>query len=116
MKKICKFLVLGFLVAMLFSCLAALRGQYIPPIPEKKFFEAKFKIHICDNEEEFQEIVKFYYGSKNSEIVSLTITIKETGEKIIFIQKKQDGTIDLDDLGHEVWYHIIHDIHHPVGF
>ncbi len=88
-----------------------MRGQYTPPIPAKNFFEAKFKIHIC-REEEFQEIIKFYYGSRRSEIEGLTITIKESGEKIIFIPKKEDGTIDLETLGHEIFYHVIHNIPH----
>ncbi len=111
MRKNAKFLALPVLIVALLGCVTLLKGQYTPPIPEKEFFEAKFKIHVCDMEK-FQEVVEFYYGRKNPDMEGLTITIKESGEKIIFLPKKEDGTVDLETLGHEVFYHIMHQIGH----
>ncbi len=113
MKRTGKFLALFFLLAVIIpACGGYLWSvRYDPPIPAKSYYEnVNFKFYIYDWKE-FQEIVKFYYGEPQPGTVGITI-IRSNGERIVIVPRNKDGTIDLETLGHEIFYHVINDDRH----
>ncbi len=110
-RKYSGFLMLIVLLAGIFGCTGIRDVRYDPSIPAKSHFEnVNFELYIY-SWDEFQKIVLFYFGEPQPGCVGFTIS-RPNGEKIVIMPRKKDSTIDLETLGHEIFYHVLHDTDH----
>ncbi len=88
------------------GCSYTLRYKYPSPIPSKSFYElGDIQINIVRSEAEFQALVKQTFGEKDDECVAFTTY--QNGKTIVYLRTNPDGSIELDFLGHELWYHFM---------
>ncbi len=94
-------------LASLVGCVSSnytLRYKYPAPIPSKSCYELdNIQINIVRSYDEFQALVKEKFGAKDDECMGFA-TYKD-GKTIIYLLANPDGSIDLDFLGHEIFYH-----------
>ncbi len=94
-------------LASLVGCIGSnytLRYKYPAPIPSKNYYELHgVQIHIIYSDNEFQALVKEKFGAKDDECMGFT-TYKN-GKTIIYLLANPNGSIELDFLAHEIWYH-----------
>ena len=102
-------LLLVWLVISTAGCAKYIRASYRPPIPAENYFEVKFKLYIY-TWEDFQKVTEFYFAEPQEGCVGLTV--KRFGEKLVIVPRGKDGTIDLENLGHEIFYHVIYNHSH----
>ncbi len=82
-----------------------LRYKYPSPVPSQPSYELNgVQVNIIRDAKEFQTLVKKVFGKEDAECMAFT-TYDSAGKTIIYIFTNENGGIDLDFLGHEIWYH-----------
>ncbi len=93
-----------FLGSFVMGCSYTLRYKYPSPVPSKSCYELyDIQVNIIRSYDDFQNLVKQTFGAKDEECMGFT-TYKN-GKTIIYLLTNPDGSIDLDFLAHEIWYH-----------
>jgi hypothetical protein len=96
---------------------------YEKAIPSKKDYRIEVSVH-CLTWPEWKEFIDREYGTNRTSrdqqgnvtgIVGVTITL--TGrdgrvKKDVYLPIEGDGTIDLNNLGHEIFYHVLENHQH----
>lgn len=89
----------------LYSCSYTLQYKYPNPIPERKNYTLNgVNIFIVSDEKGFQAEVKRVFGEEDPECMSF---VDPATMKDIWILSGKDGSINLYNLGHEIYYHIM---------
>ncbi len=110
MKTLTRMVILPAILVFLASlagCIGSnytVRYKYAAPIPSKNFYELNnIQINIIYSEDEFQALVKEKFGAKDEECVGFTDY--KNGKTIVYLLANPDGSIELDFLAHEIFYH-----------
>ena len=110
--KIVKILITVFLSLLLLGCVSLTPGIYERPIPIDKEYFIQVKIYALSTEE-FRDYVAYYFGEDEIEwVVGFTLLGKPLPVREVYIPILEDGSIDLETLGHEIFYHVMHDMRH----
>ena len=110
--KSIKIALICFLALLLLGCVSLTPGIYERPIPIDKEYFIQVKIYALSMEE-FRDYVTYYFGEDEIEwVVGFTLLGKSLPIREVYIPILEDGSIDLETLGHEIFYHVMHDIKH----
>lgn len=93
-----------------FGCAYELRYKYKSPVPNLSLYYVNdIIVIICDTEEDFQYRVKARFGKEDPECAGFTFyhwdELLEKEYTVIILLRKFDRSINLDWLGHEIFYH-----------
>lgn len=97
------------MIFFIYGCGYSLRYMYPAPIPTKNnYILDDIHIHIISDEARFHALEEVITGEKSEECVAFVdpLTMKD-----IYILRKPDGSIELDWLGHEIYYHVMEGWH-----
>jgi len=107
MKKIA--LIVAFALAI--SYMGYAWAVYDMPIPTKDRYEIKVTIVITDRET-LQKKYKEISGQDPTFVLGFTI-IYSSGRREIWLPRGANDEIDLETLGHEIFYHVMENHRHP---
>lgn len=117
MSKLIKFLIaVSFIfgvastLILLNGCHYELRYKYRSPIPEKSIYKLEdIIVIIAEDENDFQYRVKAKFGEEDISCMGFTFEFYDPllGKvyTAIILLRKDDRSINLDWLGHEIFYH-----------
>ena len=103
-------LVIGIL--LLTSCIAGPQlKRYRTPIPNAKFYNVSFILQVLSWEDFQAEVNRIFPNRDNRGCMGLALWYG-TNQATVLLPERGDGSIDLEALGHEIFYHVLEREHH----
>ena len=99
-------------VLLLTSCATSFQlKKYRTPIPNAKLYNVSFIFQVLSWGDFQAEVNKILPNRDNRGCVGLTLWYG-TDQATVLLPEREDGSIDLEALGHEIFYHVLEREHH----
>ena len=107
MRKLIVFVILSLIIFASINWYTE-RYHHSPPVPSKDSYRVEVDVRVL-TEKEFEKECKVLLKRDDIRGVKGLCVFYNSGRKEIILPKNSDNQIDLESLGHEVFYHCMED-------